>query len=164
MPQTDFVTTDYLQNLPYAAYDAASWCDGVFGESGLAVHITVLSLHALTLLSLATVLVEMDLARTTHSGASLGRTVGVMDWDSHRYLECFFAVPMLGSVLMTVNVRLAPEQRETLLTRDLPRARALAADLGVVTNLDVLDQQLAAGGDDTATAVSRIASPSTTPS
>lgn len=48
---------------------------GVFGESGLAVHITVLSLHALTLLSLATVLVEMDLARTTNSGASLGRTV-----------------------------------------------------------------------------------------
>ena len=43
-------------------------------------------------------------------GAGLGRTVGVMDWDSHRYLECFFAVPMLGSVLMTVNVRLAPEQ------------------------------------------------------
>jgi fatty-acyl-CoA synthase len=22
-----------------------------------------------------------------------GDTVAVMDWDSHRYLECFFAVP-----------------------------------------------------------------------
>jgi fatty-acyl-CoA synthase len=22
-----------------------------------------------------------------------------MDWDSHRYLECFFAVPMMGAVL-----------------------------------------------------------------
>jgi len=39
-----------------------------------------------------------------------GNTVAVMDWDSHRYLECFFAVPMLGSVLQTVNVRLSPEQ------------------------------------------------------
>jgi len=33
-------------------------------------------------------------------------TVGVLDWDSHRYLECFFAIPMMGAVLHTVNVRL----------------------------------------------------------
>ncbi len=37
-------------------------------------------------------------------------TIGVMDWDSHRYLECFFAIPMMGSVLHTVNIRLSPEQ------------------------------------------------------
>jgi fatty-acyl-CoA synthase len=34
----------------------------------------------------------------------------MMDWDSHRYLECFFAVPMMGAMLQTVNVRLSPEQ------------------------------------------------------
>ena len=33
-----------------------------------------------------------------------------MDWDIHRYLECFFAVPMIGAVLHTINVRLSPEQ------------------------------------------------------
>ena len=33
-----------------------------------------------------------------------------MDWDSHRYLECFFAVPMMGAVLHTVNIRLSPGQ------------------------------------------------------
>src|SRR4051794_30783842 len=43
-------------------------------------------------------------------GAGRGKTVAVMDWDSHRYLECFFAVPMMGAVLHTVNVRLSPEQ------------------------------------------------------
>ncbi len=43
-------------------------------------------------------------------GVRPGDTVAVMDWDSHRYLECFFAVPMLGAVLHTINVRLAPEQ------------------------------------------------------
>lgn len=43
-------------------------------------------------------------------GVGPGDTVAVMDWDSHRYLECFFAVPMLGAVLQTVNVRLSPEQ------------------------------------------------------
>lgn len=43
-------------------------------------------------------------------GIAGGDTVAVMDWDSHRYLECFFAVPMLGAVLQTVNIRLSPEQ------------------------------------------------------
>jgi fatty-acyl-CoA synthase len=43
-------------------------------------------------------------------GVEAGQTVAMMDWDSHRYLECFFAVPMMGAVLQTVNVRLTPEQ------------------------------------------------------
>jgi fatty-acyl-CoA synthase len=43
-------------------------------------------------------------------GVEEGHTVAVMDWDSHRYLECFFAIPMMGAVLQTVNVRLSPEQ------------------------------------------------------
>lgn len=43
-------------------------------------------------------------------GVQPGDTVAVMDWDSHRYLECFFAVPMMGAVLQTVNVRLSPDQ------------------------------------------------------
>src|SRR3546814_5513909 len=33
-----------------------------------------------------------------------------MDLDSHRYLECFFAIPMLGAILQTVNIRLSTEQ------------------------------------------------------
>lgn len=43
-------------------------------------------------------------------GVSPGDTVAVMDWDSHRYLECFFAVPMMGAVLHTVNIRLSQDQ------------------------------------------------------
>lgn len=46
----------------------------------------------------------------TSLGIKRGDTVAVMDWDSHRYLECFFAVPMIGAVLHTINVRLSPEQ------------------------------------------------------
>jgi predicted permease len=45
---------------------------GVFGEAGLAIHITVVSLHALTLLSVGTVLVELDLARQQQRHAGLG--------------------------------------------------------------------------------------------
>jgi len=43
-------------------------------------------------------------------GVEAGQTVAVMDWDSHRYLEAFFAVPMMGAILQTVNVRLNAEQ------------------------------------------------------
>jgi fatty-acyl-CoA synthase len=43
-------------------------------------------------------------------GVEPGDTVAVMDWDTTRYLECFFAVPMMGAVLHTINVRLPPEQ------------------------------------------------------
>ena len=46
----------------------------------------------------------------TGMGVGQGDTVAIMDWDSHRYLECFFAVPMMGAVLHTVNVRLSTEQ------------------------------------------------------
>jgi acyl-CoA synthetase (AMP-forming)/AMP-acid ligase II len=44
------------------------------------------------------------------AGVEPGDTVGVLEWDSHRFLEAFFAIPMMGAVLQTVNVRLSPEQ------------------------------------------------------
>src|SRR6266849_4175845 len=43
-------------------------------------------------------------------GVRKGDTIAVMDWDTPRYLESFFAIPMIGAVLQTVNVRLPPEQ------------------------------------------------------
>jgi fatty-acyl-CoA synthase len=43
-------------------------------------------------------------------GVKRGDTVAVMDWDSHRYLECYFAIPMIGAVIHMVNIRLSPEQ------------------------------------------------------
>jgi fatty-acyl-CoA synthase len=43
-------------------------------------------------------------------GVRPGDTVGVLDWDTHRFLEAFFAVPMMGAILQTVNVRLSHEQ------------------------------------------------------
>ena len=43
-------------------------------------------------------------------GVTPGDTVGILDWDSNRFLEALFAVPMMGALLHTVNVRLTPEQ------------------------------------------------------
>lgn len=46
----------------------------------------------------------------TSLGIRPGDTVAVLDWDSHRYLECFFGVTSLGAILHTINVRLSPAQ------------------------------------------------------
>ena len=43
-------------------------------------------------------------------GIKKGDTVGVMDWDTPRYLECFFAIPMIGAILHTINIRLSEQQ------------------------------------------------------
>ncbi len=43
-------------------------------------------------------------------GVEKGDMIAVLDWDSHRYLEHYFAVPMMGAILHHVNVRLSPEQ------------------------------------------------------
>jgi fatty-acyl-CoA synthase len=72
------------------------------------------------------VIVYRDLKRFTHRqlrervgrlasglarlGVSAGDTVSVLHRDSNRFLEAYFAIPMMGAVLQTVNVRLSPEQ------------------------------------------------------
>jgi fatty-acyl-CoA synthase len=42
-------------------------------------------------------------------GVIKGTKVGVIDFDTNRYLEAYYAVPMMGAVLHTVNIRLPPE-------------------------------------------------------
>lgn len=44
------------------------------------------------------------------AGVAHGDVVAVFDYDSHRYLECFLGVPMMGAVLQTVNWRLSADQ------------------------------------------------------
>ncbi len=46
----------------------------------------------------------------TSLGVKAGDTVAVMDYDSHRYLECYFAIPMIGAILHMINIRLSSEQ------------------------------------------------------
>ena len=46
----------------------------------------------------------------TKLGVTPGQTVAMFDYDSPRYLECFFAIPMMGAVLQTANWRLSPSQ------------------------------------------------------
>jgi acyl-CoA synthetase (AMP-forming)/AMP-acid ligase II len=43
-------------------------------------------------------------------GVKKGDVIGIFDFDSHRSLECFFAIPMMGAIMHTLNYRLSPEQ------------------------------------------------------
>jgi len=47
----------------------------LFGETGLAIHLAIVSLHALVLLSVTTTLVELDLARSAHADSHLAKTL-----------------------------------------------------------------------------------------
>ena len=42
-------------------------------------------------------------------GVDQGDVVAILEWDSDRYHECYFAIPMMGAVMQTVNVSLVPE-------------------------------------------------------
>jgi fatty-acyl-CoA synthase len=41
-------------------------------------------------------------------GVGRGETVGTFAWNHHRHLEAYFAIPGIGAVLHTINIRLAP--------------------------------------------------------
>jgi len=42
-------------------------------------------------------------------GVQPGDKVAVLDWDTNHYMESYFSIPMMGSVLHTVNIRYPPE-------------------------------------------------------
>lgn len=70
----------------------------------------------------------------TTLGVGMGDTVAVMDWDSHRYLESYFAVPMMGSVLFNVNVRLSEDQIIYTMNHARPKVLLVNAEFLPVFN------------------------------
>ena len=42
-------------------------------------------------------------------GVKKGERVGVIDWDTDVYFHSYYSIPMIGSVLHTVNIRYPPE-------------------------------------------------------
>src|SRR6185369_17276681 len=49
-------------------------------------------------------------AALTGLGVERGDRVGTFAWNTHRHFEAYFAIPCMGAVLHTINVRLFPEQ------------------------------------------------------
>jgi fatty-acyl-CoA synthase len=73
-------------------------------------------------------------------GVEHGDVVAVLDWDSHRYLEAYFAIPMMGATLMTANIRLSPEQ--ILYTLDHAEARVLLVHADFLPLIEALRPHL----------------------
>jgi fatty-acyl-CoA synthase len=49
-------------------------------------------------------------------GIREGDRVGTLCWNTQEHLEAYYAIPSIGAVLHTVNLRLAPEQLEYVIT------------------------------------------------
>jgi fatty-acyl-CoA synthase len=73
-------------------------------------------------------------------GIKPGDTVAVFDYDSHRYLECFFAVPMMGAVLQTVNWRLSADQIRYTINH--AEAKAIIINSDFIPILETIRQKL----------------------
>ncbi|GAC1568072.1 MAG: fatty-acid--CoA ligase [Vulcanimicrobiaceae bacterium] len=71
----------------------------------------------------------------TRLGVRRGDRVASFAWNNHRHLELYYAVPMIGAVLHTTNIRLFPDQvcwvfehaEDSLVFVDASLAPALAA-------------------------------------
>ena len=89
----------------------------LFGEAGLAIHIALVSLHALLLLTVLTALVELDLARERHAqgeSAVLWRTLA--STARHTVIHPV-VLPVLAGLLWNVGgLGLTPVLDETLAT------------------------------------------------
>ena len=83
------------------------------------------------------------------SGVSRGDRVGVFGWNTHRYLEAYFAAPCMGAVVHTINIRLAPDdlvhiinhaQDKILLVDEdlLPAIEAIASRLETVKQFVIM--------------------------
>ena len=89
----------------------------LFGETGLAIHIALISLHALVLLSLATALAELDLARAAQriGGASSRLDATLMATLRNTVVHPVMLPVLLGLAWNASGLGLHPVVDETLL-------------------------------------------------
>jgi fatty-acyl-CoA synthase len=62
-------------------------------------------------------------------GVRTGDRVATFAWNHHRHLEAYFAVPNMGAVLHTVNIRLFPEQLAYIVNHAEDQVLLIDADL-----------------------------------
>ena len=70
----------------------------LYGEAGLAIHVTVISLHALTLLTLQTALVELDLAREHQRSGGSGNLMSTLKTTVRNTIVHPVVLPVLAGL------------------------------------------------------------------
>ncbi|MBO8156325.1 MAG: long-chain fatty acid--CoA ligase [Bacillaceae bacterium] len=86
-------------------------------------------------------------------GVRKGDRVATLAWNDHRHLEAYFAIPSMGAVLHTINIRLSPqhivyiinhaEDKVLLIDQDfLPVIEAIKDELKTVQAYVVLNDEM----------------------
>src|SRR6266702_6154630 len=69
-------------------------------------------------------------------GIKPGDRVATFAWNTQRHLECYFAIPCMGAVLHTLNVRLFEDQLEYIVNH--ADDQIIFCDLSALPNLERL--------------------------
>src|SRR5581483_6022966 len=62
-------------------------------------------------------------------GIEAGDRVATFGWNSQEHLECYVAIPSVGAVLHTLNIRLFPDQLAYIVNHAEDRVLLIDADL-----------------------------------
>lgn len=62
-------------------------------------------------------------------GIKVGDRIASFQWNNHRHLELYYAVPSMGAVLHTLNIRLSPRDLEYIITHAADRVIFVDEDL-----------------------------------
>lgn len=65
----------------------------------------------------------------TKLGVERGERVGTLAWNHHRHLEAYFAVPCMGAVLHTINIRLSPQHISYIINHAEDKVLLVDADI-----------------------------------
>ncbi|KGX85309.1 long-chain fatty acid--CoA ligase [Pontibacillus litoralis] len=77
-------------------------------------------------------------------GVQEGERVGTLAWNHHRHLEAYFAIPGIGAVLHTINIRLSPQHVSYIVNHAEDKVLLIDEDIlplveAVQTNLNTVE-------------------------
>jgi fatty-acyl-CoA synthase len=62
-------------------------------------------------------------------GVQTGDRIGTLAWNHHRHFEGYFAIPGIGSVLHTINIRLSPSHIKYIINHAEDKVLLIDEDL-----------------------------------
>ncbi len=76
----------------------------------------------------------------TKLGVTKGERVGTLAWNHHRHLEAYFAIPCMGAVLHTINIRLATQHISYIINH--AEDKVLLVDQDIIPLLESCSSEL----------------------
>lgn len=71
-------------------------------------------------------------------GVKAGDKVGTLAWNDHRHLEAYFAIPSIGAVLHTINIRLSEEHLTYIINN--AEDKVLLVDEGMIPIIEKIKE------------------------